>query len=87
MSFLINVIFFVVVTGISVHYITPILCLICIFYTTLGGLKAVVWTDTLQFLITMGAMTTILFMGTKEAGGFKEIWNTADDSGRIEFFK
>lgn len=30
-------------TGINVHVITPVVMIICIFYTCLGGMKAVVW--------------------------------------------
>lgn len=29
------------VTGINLHYITPILVIVCIFYTTFGGLRCV----------------------------------------------
>lgn len=27
----------------NVHLITPIVCIVCIFYTCVGGMKAVVW--------------------------------------------
>lgn len=37
------------VTGINLHTITPIMCIVCIFYTTIGGIRAVVWTDTVRF--------------------------------------
>lgn len=30
-------------TGVNIHVITPIVMTICIFYTMLGGIKAVVW--------------------------------------------
>lgn len=36
------------VTGVNVHLITPLVCLVCIFYTCVGGLKAVVFTDCIQ---------------------------------------
>uniref|UniRef100_A0A2S2QKM3 Sodium-coupled monocarboxylate transporter 1 n=1 Tax=Sipha flava TaxID=143950 RepID=A0A2S2QKM3_9HEMI len=36
------------VTGLNVHTVTKIICSVCIFYTTIGGLKAVVWTDAIQ---------------------------------------
>ena len=31
--------FIVSVTGIDLHFITPIICAICVFYTTIGGLR------------------------------------------------
>lgn len=67
--------------------ITPITCLVCIFYTTLGGLKAVVWTDALQFTILVGAMVTVITIGTKSAGGFIHVWQKAYEGDRLEFFK
>ncbi|RZC35326.1 SSF domain containing protein, partial [Asbolus verrucosus] len=56
-----NVLF--VASGINVHSITPVVCGICIFYTTIGGLKAVVWTDTLQFTVTIAAIATVFMLG------------------------
>lgn len=48
-------------------------------YTTLGGLKAVVWTDVLQASILIIAVTTtigLLFFSIKGDGSFAEAWNT-----------
>ncbi|RZC42684.1 SSF domain containing protein, partial [Asbolus verrucosus] len=73
-------------TGISVHYITPVVCGVCIFYTTLGGLKAVVWTDTLQFTVTLGAVITVFFLGVKSAGGFGAVWAKAIEGHRLDIF-
>lgn len=63
------------------------MCLVCIFYTTIGGLKAVVWTDTLQFMVTLGSMITVFWMGTWMTGGFSNIFKIALEGDRIEFFK
>ncbi|RZC41085.1 SSF domain containing protein [Asbolus verrucosus] len=75
------------VSGINIHTITPIICGICIFYTTIGGLKAVVWADTLQFIITLASRFTIFVIGTVSAGGFGNIWEISKQGERIEFFK
>jgi sodium-coupled monocarboxylate transporter 8/12 len=32
-------------TSVNIHVITPISMFICIVYTSMGGIKAVVWTD------------------------------------------
>ncbi|XP_055642806.1 sodium-coupled monocarboxylate transporter 1-like [Toxorhynchites rutilus septentrionalis] len=74
------------VTGINLHLITPVICVICIFYTTVGGLRAVVWTDTLQFLLMIGATLAIIFLGIANVGGFIEVWEAADRGGRLVFF-
>lgn len=72
------------VTGVNVHLITPLVCLVCIFYTCVGGLKAVVWTDVVQTILMFGAMTLIIIKGTLDVGGASTVWNRAWDSGRIE---
>lgn len=74
-------------TGINVHYITPIACIVCIFYTTFGGLRAVVWTDSLQFVSMVGATVVVILMGLKVTGGFGNVWEAADRGGRLIFFK
>ncbi|XP_060535414.1 sodium-coupled monocarboxylate transporter 2-like [Cylas formicarius] len=78
---------FAAVTGIGVHVLTPIVCGVCIFYTSLGGLKAVVWTDAIQFVATAGTMVTVAILGVKSAGGFSEVWQTSLDNGRLDIFK
>ncbi|XP_042208595.1 sodium-coupled monocarboxylate transporter 2-like [Homarus americanus] len=45
------------------------------FYTTIGGLKAVVWTDALQFVIVLGGLMTIVIMGVKEVGSLQKVWD------------
>ncbi|XP_049819958.1 sodium-coupled monocarboxylate transporter 2 isoform X2 [Aethina tumida] len=70
-------------TGVNVHFITPVVCGVCIFYTTIGGLKAVVWTDTIQFTVTIGSLLTVFFMGLKSAGGFGQVWDRASIGQRL----
>ena len=38
------------VTGVNLYLSVCLICFVCIFYTTLGGMKAVLWTDTLQVM-------------------------------------
>ncbi|XP_067005526.2 sodium-coupled monocarboxylate transporter 1 [Anabrus simplex] len=72
------------VTGINVHVITPVVCLVCIFYTCVGGLKAVVWTDVIQAFVMFGAMILVAVKGTIDIGGADVVWQRNLDSGRIE---
>ncbi|KAL1376891.1 hypothetical protein pipiens_016617 [Culex pipiens pipiens] len=72
------------VTGVNVHLITPLVCVICIFYTCVGGLKAVVWTDVIQTVLMFGAMLLIIVKGTYDVGGFSVVMDRAVSSGRIE---
>lgn len=75
------------VSGINLHVITCATSVICIFYTTVGGLKAVVWTDTLQFLLMIGGVIAVTILGLMETGGFTNVWETADAGGRLTFFE
>ncbi|XP_045447639.1 sodium-coupled monocarboxylate transporter 1-like [Melitaea cinxia] len=72
------------VTGVDVHIITPIVCLVCIFYTSAGGLQAVVWTDVIQITSMVGAMALVAIKGTIDVGGFGTVWQRNMESGRIE---
>ncbi|KAG8229119.1 hypothetical protein J437_LFUL009588 [Ladona fulva] len=74
------------VTGVNVHHITPAVCLVCIFYTSLGGLKAVVWADALQTIMMFGGMLVVIFIGTVSVGGVTEVWERNEKGGRLEFF-
>ncbi|KAL3275705.1 hypothetical protein HHI36_020454 [Cryptolaemus montrouzieri] len=75
---------FAAATGVSVHVVAPIACGICIFYTTIGGLKAVVWSDTFQFTLTIGCLIAVLWLALKQAGGFFSMWHTASEGHRLD---
>ncbi|XP_069696482.1 sodium-coupled monocarboxylate transporter 1-like isoform X1 [Periplaneta americana] len=72
------------VTGINVHIITPAVCIVCIFYTCVGGLKAVVWTDVVQTIIMCGAIVLVVIKGTMDIGGLNVVWERNYVTGRIE---
>lgn len=55
-------------------------------YTTIGGLKAVIWTDVFQSVIMLLSMLAIIFKGTYDIGGFENMWNINKDGGRLNFF-
>lgn len=75
------------VTGVNLYVITPITCVICIFYTTFGGVRAVIWTDTLQFTAMVGAIGAVIYLGTSQLGGFAEVFRLADEGKRLIFFE
>jgi Na+/pantothenate symporter len=52
-----------------------------------GGLKAVVWTDTLQQIIMMGSSIIVIVLGIIAVGGLDVMWQRSLDGDRIEFFK
>ncbi|XP_066587746.1 sodium-coupled monocarboxylate transporter 1-like [Prorops nasuta] len=74
------------VTGINLHMVALVVCAVCIYYTTLGGLKAVVWTDAIQTIVMFGGVIVVAILGTARVGGIAEVWKRNVDTGRIEFF-
>lgn len=75
------------VTGVNLHIITPIICIICIFYTTFGGIRAVVWTDAIQFGSMVGGMLIVVILGLISVGGFENMYQINNDGGRVIWFK
>ncbi|XP_077286414.1 sodium/solute co-transporter-like 5A11 isoform X2 [Arctopsyche grandis] len=74
------------VTGINIHVIGSAVCLVCIFYTVLGGLRAVIWTDTWQVGVMFGSVLLVAILGTIQAGGLNNILEAASEGERLEFF-
>ncbi|PIO70573.1 hypothetical protein TELCIR_07570, partial [Teladorsagia circumcincta] len=59
-------------------------------YTCIGGLKAVVWSDSLQAVLMYGGVFTLIFQGLRHprVGGIGRVWNVAVESGRTaELFR
>lgn len=52
-----------------------------------GGMKAVVWTDTIQVIIMYGSMLVVIIKGSYDAGGFDAVWDANNLTGRIEFIE
>lgn len=72
------------VTGVDIHIITPIVCVICVFYTCVGGIKAVVWTDVVQTFSMFGALLLVAVKGSYDIGGMGVVFQKALDTQRIE---
>jgi len=56
-------------------------------YFIQGGLKAVVWADTVQMMVTVGSLIAVLILGIIAVGGVSETWRIAEKGGRIVFWK
>lgn len=77
---------FTQVSGVSIHLVASVVSLICIFYTTLGGLKAVVWTDAIQSFFIFLSTLVIAIFGCLDVGGFLQVFETASEGHRLELF-
>ncbi|NP_956662.1 sodium-coupled monocarboxylate transporter 2 [Danio rerio] len=60
--------------------------IVCTFYCTLGGLKAVVWTDAFQMVVMVVGFLTVLIQGSSRAGGIENVWSTSRTGGRLQVF-
>ncbi|XP_063056216.1 sodium/iodide cotransporter [Engraulis encrasicolus] len=59
--------------------------LICTFYTTIGGMKAVIWTDVFQILVMLSGFIAICIQGTVEVGGPARVFEIAYNGSRLNF--
>jgi Na+/proline symporter len=57
------------------------------FFIQQGGIKAVVWTDTIQIILIYGSITMLLIKGVSDVGGLGIVWDRNYNSSRIELFK
>lgn len=58
-----------------------------IVYTYLGGMKAVVWTDVIQFAIYIaGALFALWVLVDQVSGGWPAIWERAGAAGKLRVF-
>ncbi|XP_054933461.2 putative sodium-dependent multivitamin transporter [Dermacentor andersoni] len=73
------------VTGISKWLSIISVGLVCTFYCTIGGMKAVLWTDLFQSILMFVSMFAVVGVGTYRMGGVSNVWNEALAGGRIEF--
>lgn len=72
------------VTGVDIYITLPLICAICIFYTCIGGLKAVVWTDVVQGFSMLIALVVVAIKATIDVGGLSVVVEKNIQSTRIE---
>ncbi|XP_055904619.1 sodium-coupled monocarboxylate transporter 2-like [Eupeodes corollae] len=71
------------VTGNNVHIVNGIVCFVCVFYTMLGGIKAVVWTDVIQGVIMVSSIVLLGVIGISKVGGVGKVIDNAVEGGRL----
>ncbi|XP_018412135.1 PREDICTED: sodium-coupled monocarboxylate transporter 1-like [Nanorana parkeri] len=60
--------------------------LVCTFYCSLGGLKAVIWTDAFQIVIMLAGFIAVIIRGVVVQGGIQTILNDSYYGGRLNFW-
>lgn len=61
--------------------------LLSLAYTCVGGVKAVIWTEAVQFLLfVVGGLFTLFYVPTLLEGGWKTALETASAAGKLHWF-
>lgn len=72
-------------TGWSIPTLVILMAGITMVYTTLGGLKAVIWTDLFQFIILLGgAVITPIYVALATQSSPVVWWGTFSEAGRTQ---
>lgn len=70
--------------GIERFYSILLLGIICIVYSGIGGVKAVVWSDLFQASLMFLALLVVGILGTFDAGGVQQVFGQSQERGRLD---
>ena len=74
------------VTGLDVNLSILLTFSLCIFYTSLGGIKAVIWTNVYQAFCMLLSSLVVVIVGERMVGGPGTVFEVAYRHGRVEIF-
>ncbi|XP_039281245.1 sodium-coupled monocarboxylate transporter 1 [Nilaparvata lugens] len=72
------------VTGLNVYIAVSLVYIVCVFYASQGGMKAVIMADTFQAVVLVASIVIIVVFGNNLVGGFSKIFQQNVESNRIE---
>lgn len=72
--------------GIPIPVSIAVMAIGSILYTLLGGIRAIAWTDVLQFSIFMGSGLVVIFYVSHASGGLAETFRHAYTAGKLTTF-
>lgn len=75
------------VTGFDLWLLILITGVVCTFYTSIGGLSAVIWTDVVMAIIVLTTIVLLIITGTKATGDFSYIWEVNENASRTDLFQ
>ncbi|NXY80645.1 SC5A5 protein, partial [Glareola pratincola] len=73
------------VTGLDIWASLLSTGVICTFYTTIGGMKAVIWTDVFQVVVMLSGFIAIIIRGVLLVGGPARVLGIAANGSRVNF--
>ncbi|MEE2624268.1 MAG: sodium/solute symporter [Verrucomicrobiota bacterium] len=72
------------VSNINIYAAIIIIGLLCVVYTVMGGIEAVVWTDAIQAVVLLGgAILCFILVVTRLDGGFGELFSIANNDSKL----
>lgn len=75
------------ITGFSLPFVIVVTGVLTALYTTLGGMRAVIWTDTFQLFVLLGGLAAAaLVIGIRLDGGWSEVFAVAGERQKLRFF-
>lgn len=75
-------------TGLSSTMSISLIGIICVFYSTIGGIKAVLVTDIFQGVLMFASLIAIMAVASSDIeGGLGGVWKIARQGNRAELFE
>jgi SSS family solute:Na+ symporter len=75
------------ISGIDIRVVIVAVGVITVAYTAMGGIRAVIWTDVLQFFILVaGAVLICIFVSIDIDGGPATVFQMAREAGKLRWF-
>jgi len=72
--------------GISIFDAVVLFIVLSLIYTYIGGVKAVIWTDAVQFaLFLFGGIFTLFYIPSMMDGGYSAVMSTATEAGKLHW--
>ncbi|MCF0215743.1 MAG: sodium:solute symporter [Fibrobacteraceae bacterium] len=71
---------------VDLRYAIIVSAAVAIFYTWFGGIKAVIWTDVMQFIVFFGGGALVLFLIAHSVGGLGEMARLAGEAGKTKWW-
>ena len=74
-------------TGWPIQYIAIFVVIVAIIFTLIGGIKAVIWTDSIQIFVIIGGVSLIIYTALQGIGiPLSEIFTLAKNHGKLNAF-
>jgi len=71
------------VAGLDINVAIIVVGCVCIFYTSIGGMKAVIWTDVYQSIWMLSGFLAVIISAAIDFEGFGKVFEINVENGRL----